>query len=106
MLSGGIVEPGGGHPGAVSAYVVFSAGRKSRLFKVKGPSNAPEVTELEAATTLDLKRFQHELTADLAPSLAELNKVGAAAGVATPSSAWVCDVVRAYLKKSEGLEVV
>jgi len=105
MLSGGIVEAGGGHPGAVSAYVVYSAGRESRLFKVKGDAASPGVTELGAATTLDLKRFQGELDEDLAPTLAALKKVGAAVGVATPSSSWVCDVVRLHLKKTEGLDV-
>jgi hypothetical protein len=105
MLSGGIVEAGGGHPGAVSAYVVYSAGRESRLFKIKGEATTPGVTELGAATTIDLKRFQSELEQDLAPTLAELRKIGAAAGVATPSSTWVCDVVRAHLKKTEGVDV-
>jgi hypothetical protein len=105
MLSGGIIEAGGGHPGAVSAYVVYSAGRESRLFKVKGSSSTPTVTELAAATTIDLKRFQTELAEDLAPTLSELEKVGAAAAVATPSGPWVCDVVRAHLKNTEGLDV-
>jgi hypothetical protein len=105
MLAGGIAEPGGGKPGSVSAYVVYSAGHASRLFKVKGPSTAPAVSELAAATTIDLKRFQTELAADLAPALDELRKAGGPGAVAAPSDAWVCGVVRAHLKSTEGLEV-
>jgi len=99
------VEPGGGKPGSVSAYVVYSAGQASRLFKVKGPSNAPVVTELPAATTIDLGRFKSELGADLAPALEELRRAGGSGAVAPPSNVWACGVVREHLKKTDGIDV-
>ena len=104
MLAGGIVESGRGD-GAVSAYVVYSAGHASRLFKVKGPSKGAVITELPAATTIDLGRFRGELEEDLAPALAELRAVGASPAVAVPSSTWVCGLVREHLRTREGIEV-
>jgi hypothetical protein len=96
VLAGGIVEPGGGRPGAVSAYVALSAGHTSRLFKVQGPADRPIVTELDSATTVDLGRFQLEVSRDLEPALHEIQSRGGAAGVSTPSNAWVCDLVKAF----------
>jgi hypothetical protein len=104
MLAGGIVEPGGGHPGSVSAYVVLSAAPASRLFRVRGPSNEAEVTELPSATTIDLQRFKRELEEDLQPALAQLRALGGAAAIAMPKADWVCGIVRDHLKK-EGLDV-
>jgi hypothetical protein len=100
MLAGGIVEPGCGRPGAVSAYVAMSAGRASRLFKVKGPADHPSVAELDRATTVDLARFQLEVARDLEPMLHEIRSRGGATGVSTPSSEWVCDLVKAYAEPS------
>jgi hypothetical protein len=104
MLAGGIVEPGGGHPGSVSAYVVFSAGPASRIFRVRGPCNAADVAELPPATTIDLGRFKRDVEDDVKPALEELKALGAAAAVAAPKPDWVCDIVRAHLKK-EGVDV-
>lgn len=97
MLAGGIVERGAGRPGFVSAYVVLNEGAKSRLFKVRGPSDAPEVTELDAATTVDLARFRRELADDLEPALAEVRARGGSPAVATPKADWVTSVVERYL---------
>jgi hypothetical protein len=102
MLAGGIVEPGAGKPGAVSAYVALSAGRASRLFKVQGPTDNPRVVELDQATTIDLARFQLEVARDLEPALYEIRSRGGATGISAPSSTWVCDVVRAYAEPASG----
>ena len=102
MLAGGIVEPGGGSPGSLSAYVVLSAGHASRLFKIRGPANATEVTELASATTIDLQRFKRELEEDLQPSIEEVRKLGGAAGIAQPNADWVCQLVAAHVEKLEG----
>jgi hypothetical protein len=98
MVAGGVVEPSAGKPGAVSAYVVLSAGRMSRIFKVEGPRDAAVVKELAAATTVDMKRFQTELAQDLAAA-------APGAAVQRPDDKWVTGLVAAYLKKSEGLDV-
>jgi hypothetical protein len=105
MLAGGIVEQGGGLPGMASAYVVLSAGRKSRLFKVHGPVDALRVDELPAATTIDLQRFQRELESDLMPLLLGARAVGGAAAMATPSEESIFDAVRGHLKTHEGFEI-
>jgi hypothetical protein len=97
MLAGGIVERGGGRPGAVSAYVALHAVRASRLFKLKGPTDAPSVTELDAATTVDLARFQREVADDLAPTLAEIRVQGGPAAIAQPKAEWVTDIVERFL---------
>jgi hypothetical protein len=94
MLAGGQV--GGGDVGHLSAFVVLSAGTQSRIFKVVGSAAAPVVTELPAATTIDLTRFRRDVVDDLPRG---------GYGMATPDAAWVCGVVRSHLKKSEGLEV-
>ena len=101
MLSGGIVEA----EGTVSAYVVLSAGHASRLFKVKGTGDAMVVTELQAATTIDLRRFEREVTADLEPTLEALKARGLSATIATPAKDWVCGLVREHLKTNQGLDV-
>ena len=105
MLSGGIVEPGGGAPGAVSAYVVLSTSRGSRIFKVAGPTDKPNISELPSATTLDLGRFQTELGDDLEPALHDIRSRGGNAAITTPSKDWVCAIVRDHLKTAEGIEV-
>ena len=105
MLAGGIVEPGKGRDSTVSAYVALSAGRQSRLFRVNGPASAVKVTELEAATTVDTRRFQRELEEDLAPTLLALRVHGEPVHITRPKDVWVTGFVRDHLKKTEGLEV-
>lgn len=103
MLAGGIVDSGGPHD-AVSAYVAVSAGRESRLFKVEGPVAAPRITELPAATTVDLGLFREELERDLQPSLQRAHAVQGVAAISSPSSAWVCKLVRDHLLAVEGVD--
>jgi len=98
VLAGGIVERGAGRPGMVSAYVVLNEGSKSRLFKVLGEADAPKVTELDAATTVDLGRFRRELADDLEPVLAEIRARGGSSGISVPKPEWVTGVVERYLK--------
>jgi hypothetical protein len=105
MLSGGIVDAGGGRPAGVSAYVVLSEGAGSRIFKVKGSEGAEAVSEFGAATTLDLKRFQREVEEDLKPMVERIRQAGGNAHIAKAATAWVCGLVRQHLKKVEGLEV-
>jgi hypothetical protein len=105
VLAGGIVEPGKGREATVSAYVAFSAGRQSRLFRVNGPATAAKVTELEAATTVDPRRFQRELEEDLAPALQALRVQGEPVHITRPKDAWVTGLVRDHLKASEGIDV-
>lgn len=98
MLAGGIVDPGGGRAGAVSAYVAYNpAPGHSRLFKVHGPMDAPGVDELPAATTVDLGRFRQELDEDLQPALARIRAQGGTAAIATPKAGWVTSFVQRYL---------
>jgi hypothetical protein len=97
MIAGRQVQAGESEP-RLGAYVVLSAGQKSRIFSVRGTTAAPLVKELPAATTIDMKRFESELEKELL--------VGAPAASATrPAEAWVCGVIRAHLKKSEDLDV-
>ncbi len=105
MLSGGIVDAGGGRPAGVSAYVVLSEGTGSRIFKLKGDEGTHTVTEMGAATTLDLKRFQREVDEDLAPIVDRIRKAGGNAHVTKAKTQWVCGLVRDHLKAKEGLEV-
>jgi hypothetical protein len=106
LLAGGIVDPGAGQSGAVSAYVAYNAAPgQSRLFKVAGPATSPSVSELPAATTVDLGGFQRELEAELKPALDAILARGGAGGIAVPRSAWVTDFVRRYLRDSESIEV-
>jgi hypothetical protein len=93
MLAGAVAS--GGEPATeqVSAYVVLADRAKSRLFKVAGKSAAPNIEELGAATTLDLKRFQEETKRDLA-----------GLGPVRPADAtWVCDVLRVHLRCDLGV---
>jgi hypothetical protein len=106
MLAGGIVEPGAGQPGSVSAYVAYSGSRgKSRLFKVQGRTDAPLVAELDAATTVDLGRFRREVSEDLQPAVVGITSRGGAASVADPKPEWVAEVVRRHLRDAEGVDV-
>ena len=106
MLAGGIVEPGAGQPGSVSAYVACSGVRgQSRLFKVQGRIDTPLVAELDAATTVDLGRFRREVSEDLQPAVVAITTRGGTASVADPKPEWVADVVRRHLRNSEGVEV-
>jgi hypothetical protein len=105
MLAGGIVEQSGGLPGMASAYVVLSAGRKSRIFKVHGTIGALVVDELPAATTIDLQRFQRELESDLMPLLLGARATGGEAALGTPSEESIFDAVRRHLKTNEGFEI-
>ena len=106
MLVGGIVEAGAGRPGAVSAYVAYNPGPgQSRLFKVLGATDAPGVSELAAATTVNLAHFKDELAEDLAPALNEIAAHGGAPAITTPRPTWVAEVVRKFLREAEGLEV-
>jgi len=91
MMAGAVAstpEPGSDW---ISAYVVLSAGAKSRVFKVSGKLDAPEIDELPAATTLDLKRFQDEMKNDLFG-------MGPAKNA---DAVWVCELVRAHIAKGE-----
>ena len=105
MLAGGIVEPGAGQVGAVSAYVAFRDRTRSRLFKVQGRTDQPRVGELDAATTVDLGRFRREVLDDLQPEVVGITSRGGTAAVAEPKAEWVADVVRRHLREAEGIEV-
>jgi len=106
MLAGGIVEPGAGAPGAVIAYVAVSGGvQGSRLFKVVGPANAPVVSELPSATTVDLGRFDREAQRELEPAIRAIAALGGKSAIAKASPAWVCGHVKAHLKTTEGIDV-
>jgi hypothetical protein len=107
VLAGGIVEPGAGRPGRVCAFVAYNARPgKSRLFKVHGSATDPGVTELPAATTIDLGEFQNVLSQELQPAVAEIAALGGNAAIAQPRADWVAGVVRHHLKAVEGIEVV
>src|SRR6185436_18529181 len=97
VLAAGIVECGPGRPGMLSAYVVLNEGRASRLFKVRGFADAAIVTELDAATTVDIARFRRELADDLAPLIAELRAQGIAPSIAVPSPESVTSIVDRHL---------
>jgi len=86
---------------ALSAYLVLSAGAKSRVFRVRGTADAPAIEELPPATTLDVKRFQTDLEDDLKPALAE----GHPAHVELSRHDWVAAIVRKHLKATEGVDV-
>jgi hypothetical protein len=106
VLASGVVKaPGGGGVRALSAYVVLSAGPSSRVFRVRGPGDAPSIEELPSATTLDVKRFQSDLQHDLQPVLDELRAQGHPAHVELSRAEWVAAVVRKHLKATEGIEV-
>jgi hypothetical protein len=98
MLAGGIVEPGAGRPGTVSAFVAYNPKPGvSRLFKVRGPTSGPEVIELPSMTTIDLAGFRSELAAELEPALAEIAGRGGTGAIATPKAEWVTGMVERHL---------
>ncbi len=100
------MEPGAGASGAVVAYVAVSGGpRGSRMFRVDGPANAPNVHELGAATTVDLSRFDREAAEELQPAIDEIQALGGMAAIAKPRAEWICDEVKAFLKAKEGLSI-
>jgi hypothetical protein len=105
MLAGGIVEPGAGQVGSVSAYVAFRDRNRSRLFKIQGRTDEPRVGELDAATTVDLGRFRRDVIDDLQPEVVAITGRGGTAAVAEPKAEWVADVVRRHLRATEGLAV-
>jgi hypothetical protein len=105
VLASGMVQEPGGAPLAVSAYVVLSAGPASRIFRVRGPGRAPKVEELPAATTIDIRRFQLDLQADLQHDLDGVRAKGHPAHIEPSSPEWVCTFVRAHLLTTEGTEV-
>jgi hypothetical protein len=105
VLASGVVKVPRGGPRAVSAYVVLSAGARSRVFRVRGAADAPAVEELEPATTLDVKRFQSELQADLQPALDELRAKGEPAHIELSRPEWLAAFVRKHLKATEDLDV-
>lgn len=106
MLAGGIVEPGGGRAGRVSAFVAYNPRPGvSRLFKVHGSAADPEVRELPSATTVDLSAFRNELTAELEPEVRAIAELGGHASVAQPKADWIASVVRRHLEDAEGVEV-
>ena len=98
VLASGIVEPGAGSPGAVVAFVAVNFGVDgSRLFKLSGPADAPRVEELAGATTVDLGRFQRELTEELQAAIEAIQELGGKAGITQPSADWVCARVQDHL---------
>lgn len=106
MLASGVVKaPKGGGVHALSAYLVLSAGAKSRVFRVRGKPDDAQIEELAAATTLDVKRFQTDLEADLRPALDELRAEGYPAHVELSRAEWVAAILRKHLKATENLDV-
>jgi hypothetical protein len=98
MLAGGIVEPGAGKPGAVSAFVAFNPSPTvSRLFKLEGPTDAPRVSELPAATTVDLSRFRRQVEEELEPVVRQIVALGGPASISAPRAEWVNQIVQAHL---------
>lgn len=104
VLACGTVKSAGADR-ALSAYVVLSAGLATRVFRVRGPTSAPEVEELPPATTLDIKRFQTELDEDLQPALRAARSTDPKAHIELSRPEWVTAFVRKHLKASEGIDV-
>ena len=103
VLAGGIVE---GRPGRVSAFVAYNPKPGvSRLFKVQGSAAKPEVSELPAATTVDLGRFRKTLQEELEPALAEITALGGTASIVSPRADWISEVVGRHLKSTEGIDL-
>ena len=93
MLAGAVATGTDPSTARVSAYVVLSEGAKSRVFKLTGTKAAPELEELQAATTIDLKRFRDAVQKDLEGS-----------GTVTPADAnWACEVVRVHVRADLGV---
>ena len=100
MIAGRQVQGSDGRD-RFGAYVVYSAGRLSRIFSVRGTPNAPLVTELAAATTIDMRRFEAELEKEIRSEAGDQ----AAAPVTRPAEALVCGIVKEHLKTAENLDV-
>jgi hypothetical protein len=101
MLAGGIVEPGTGNPGAVSAIVAYNPSPSvSRLFKVEGPTDEPRCSVLPAATTVDLGRFRSEVHDELKPVLEQISAQGGTAAITSPKADWVNAIVQKHLDSS------
>jgi hypothetical protein len=106
VLASGVVKaPQGGGVRGLSAYLVLSAGAKSRVFRVRGTPDAPVIEELPAATTLDVKRFQTDLQQDLQPVLDELRAQGHPVHVELSRHEWVAAIVRKHIEETEGVRV-
>jgi hypothetical protein len=106
VLASGVVKaPHGGGVRGLSAYLVLSAGPKSRVFRVRGTGDAPVIEELPSATTLDVKRFQSDLQEDLQPVLDELRAQGHPVHVELSRHDWVAAIVRKHLRENEGVDV-
>lgn len=84
----------------VTGYVVLSAKGASRIFKVKGPAASPSVVELPSATTIDLGRFQRELSSEVEPLLEAKRAVDAPASLSTPAESTLIEAVTRHLEKS------
>lgn len=101
MLAGGMVEPGAGNPGAVSAIVAYNPSPSvSRLFKVDGPADEPRVSELPTATTVDLGRFRAEVQGELKPVVDKIASEGGTAAITSPKADWVNAIVQKHLDSS------
>ncbi|HEX7667127.1 MAG TPA: hypothetical protein VF407_21500 [Polyangiaceae bacterium] len=98
VLASAGVEAAGNAP-FVTGFVVVSEKLGSRVFKVSGPAPAPTVTELPPATTIDLARFQRQVSNDVEPLLEAKRDVGEAAAMTTPADEVFTDAVTAHLQK-------
>ncbi len=85
----------------ITGFVVVSEKKVgSRIFKVKGSAASPQVTELPSATTIDLQRFQREVSSEVEPMLESSRAIDAPAALTTPPDATLIDAVRAYLERA------
>jgi hypothetical protein len=85
----------------ITGFVVVSQKKNgSRIFKVRGAAASPQVTELPSATTIDLQRFQREVSSEVEPMLESSRAIDAPAALTTPPDATLIDAVRAHLEKS------
>lgn len=83
----------------VTGYVVMSEKSGSRVFKIKGPAASPAVTELAPATTIDLGRFQREVSSEVEPLLEAKRAVDAPATLSTPPDATFIEAVTRHLER-------
>ncbi len=103
MLAGGLVQPTSGVPGAVVAYVAMSATLEgSRMFKLEGRPDSPTVTELPAATTIDLNKMHKDVARELEPAVHAVQAAGGNAAVSRPDGEWAAKLVRAHLEAADG----
>jgi len=85
----------------ITGFVVVSEKKKgSRIFKVRGAAASPQVTELAPATTIDLQRFQREVSSEVEPMLESSRAIDAPAALTTPPDSTLIDAVRAHLEKT------